>query len=103
MKHTRGPWTFKDGAHKPRDQHERFTIECQSDLPGVPGIAGRCGYKPNARLIATAPELLQVAVDCYESLKYSNESGCFENGSNRAPVAIIRELGRLIQKAEGGE
>ena len=56
---TPGPWKVVDSKYKPRDQYERFAIECYSNIPGVPGIIAKCGYRFNANLIAAAPDLLE--------------------------------------------
>ena len=75
MEHTKGPWTFVDGKYKPGDQ--RFTVECESNVPGMPGIIAKVGFKPNAHLIAAAPDLLEhgyiLAILSLQSDRYRDE------------------------------
>lgn len=61
--HTSGSWAHTtqddwDGAHV-ADQHGRIIAECQGcDIPGAYGEVGTDEAKANARLIASAPEML---------------------------------------------
>ena len=51
--------------------------------------------KANARLIAAAPEMLEVLIDLQESAQYWSEYG--------APFDIVNRLNAVISKAKGGE
>ncbi len=51
--HTPGPWSLNEKAAHP------WVVECPSDIPGHPGTVCEVSYRPNARLIAAAPELLE--------------------------------------------
>ena len=93
MKHTKGPWTFVDGKYKSRDQYERFTVECESNIPGMPGIIAKVGFKPNAHLIAAAPDLLEAC----------ESAAALLNGLGRENGSVYKDLKSAIAKAKGEE
>ncbi|MDD5565215.1 MAG: hypothetical protein PHQ91_15985, partial [Thermoanaerobaculaceae bacterium] len=59
-KHTTGPWTLRDAKYaKGIISEMRFVVECNTNIPEIKNTIALVGYKPNGRLIAAAPELLE--------------------------------------------
>lgn len=93
MKHTPGPWTVRDAKYiKGVVSEMRFVVECDTNIPQNKGTVALAGYKPNANLIAAAPDLLEACkslVLYHKSLKNSN-----------VPDSVINTLHQVIKKAE---
>lgn len=82
-KHTAGPWTL-------RGQHP-WVVQCPTNIPEIVGTVCEVGYKPNALLIAAAPDLLAACNDALHGLRID------------APERVdeIDALEAAIAKAEG--
>ena len=66
--HTKGPWFVgKDSAHP-------WIVQCSTNVPDLPATVCEVGYKPNARLIAVAPELLAELVSLVNQIIAAEES-----------------------------
>ena len=102
-KYTKGPWEIK------RDSMLDWHILCKSNVPGFPGVVARVGYKPNARLIAVAPELLEAckeAARLYDHFSLSPLAAASKYGDNYEPptqeeyLEMRKTLEQAIAKAE---
>lgn len=69
-------------------------ILCKSNIPDLPGVVARVGSKPNAQLIAAAPELLKACKEALKDLEYLKHyiSRCHN---------ATKDLQQAIAKAEG--
>ena len=100
MKHTPGPWTFE-----PADTDEPFdfvVVNKQYSIAGV--IGGLPEVKANARLIATAPDLLTSAKNMMTLLAevWDELPGLVAGGPDSVNAAADA-LADAITKAEGNE
>jgi hypothetical protein len=86
-KYTPGPWGVE------RDSMLDWHILCKSNVPNVPGVVARVGFEPNARLIASAPELLEA---CKEAI------GRIADHDKDCPLWLLEKWQRIVSKAEGG-
>ena len=81
--HTPGPWIARMNCDVMAG--ERLVADCMT------------GWlrddRANARLIAAAPEMLEVLIDLQESAEYWSEHG--------APFGIVDRLNALISRAKG--
>jgi hypothetical protein len=109
MTHTPGPWTYHVG-----EDGEEFSLKGANGDAIIAGC-GCCGSprlgpyrddegrKANGRLIAAAPELLQMARDFYSTILYyikvDEKNGDDEGVRLKTVTANI--VGDLIAKAEG--
>lgn len=84
-KHTPGPWvaTFED---------YRWVIDCQGEFGPKKALAVTAGFYPtleaNARLIASAPELLQMVIDLLDAI-----GNCDSQIENDARYLIAKATG----------
>lgn len=102
-KHTLGPWTIRDAKYAKGIVSEmRFVVECNTNIPEVKNTVALVGYKPNARLIASAPELLEACKmvfdldcgkkDCRAKSKQVNHDYCIRH--NKILQAIAKAEGK---------
>ena len=93
--HTPGPWVSlptyvgKDGYSK--GGYEVKTVAGES----VTGWGRVTQTEANARLIAAAPEMLEVLIELQESAQYWSEYD--------VPIGIVDRLNVVISKAKGEE
>lgn len=90
-KHTPGPWTMREKEKCGVIDLDRWIIECETNVPGHKNQVATAGYKPYARLIAAAPDLLEA---CKLALQEFNEMGY------EPPKYKIDLLKQAIAKAE---
>lgn len=91
-KHTPGPWSLNDTASHP------WGVECESNIPGMPGKVCAVGYLPNARLIAAAPELLEALEGI---MKWWMETSSANDGEDCMPADLFDNALAAINKAKG--
>lgn len=90
---TPGPWLLDDG-------NGRWTVTCPQrgfeDVPDVRGRVCEVAYRPNAALIAAAPEMFDALGAAANELEWQLERG---NGSDvtRAALSIVNAA---ISKAQ---
>lgn len=88
LKHTPGLWRLHDGNTIPPAPEGGYADGCSVDGPdGYPLEKGGYLYEEDARLIAAAPEMLELLINmCADMQQYGNYWGSAE---------------RLIEKATG--
>ena len=109
IKHTPGPWVIG-----PRYSHDVQTPDgndigavCDAEQGGEEGeIAGNIPWseeiaEANARLIAAAPELLEVAKACREVCLFGDDDGIGASEDVVIPSALFDRICAAINKAEG--
>ena len=91
--HTPGPWYVKrNGVRSPVNSEDGRHIAMINYNPmTMPNEM----HEANARLIAAAPEMLDILIDLQESAQYWSEYG--------APFDIVNRLTAVISKAKGEE
>ncbi len=103
-KHTDGPWAFECGDHSHRYVHvtdaDDRTVHYKYAAAG-PNEAAR--DEANARLIASAPDLLEALTDCFAALTdpvvgtiYGDDPDWYrkvDDAANKARAAIARATG----------
>ena len=84
-KHTQGPWKYQEESdkhtHIVRAKNDYMICHLSQDTSGI--------SEANARLIASAPELLEACKKCYSLL------------FNGIKQDLVKELKQVIAKAEG--
>lgn len=97
--HTPGPWIAEQDITS--DGDTCWNVACNQDgfahfIVGNEGLF-RCdgSDEANARLIAAAPEMLNMLIELQESAQYWSEYG--------APFNIVNRLNAVISKAKGEE
>jgi len=89
-KHTPGPWSYSIDRNYVRIYlHGLGRID---EIHGGDSLRGYCG-EANARLIAAAPDMLDMLKKCLDALEYV--------GPWETPVGLIERVQVLIDKAEG--
>ena len=83
--HTPGPWIARMNCDVIAG--ERLVADCMTGWLKED--------RANARLVAAAPEMLEVLIELQESAQYWSEYG--------APFDIVNRLNAVISKAKGGE
>ena len=91
--HTPGPWYVKrNGVRSPVNSEDGRHIAMINYNPmTIPDEM----HEANARLIAAAPEMLEVLIDLQESAQYWSEYD--------VPIGIVDRLNAVISKAKGEE
>jgi len=97
MKHTPGKWTVREDKKESIVSENRFVIECDTNIPKFKGTVARAGYLPYARLIASAPELLEALKNL---LSFHESWGLITDNPEKMAVKLAEQA---IAKAEGGE
>ena len=86
-KHSPGPWSLHGSKAHP------WLVEAPSNVPGMPAPICVVGYKPNAQLIAAAPELLQALKTLVDQAeRHGRESVWYDE----ARTAIAKATGREV-------
>lgn len=91
IKHTPGPWRI--GAPPPNGLQTIGTSEGMMVAVATTGLG--MPTLENARLIAAAPEMLEMLKKCLDALVYA--------GPWETPVGLIERVQWLIDKAEGND
>lgn len=99
-KHTPGPWRISlnntDGQYQifqgPEDKHCAWIASVTQTVIDFDRRMSKEEGQANARLIASAPELLEIG---------NKISDCYGNQGGHVYSEIIQELRRAIAKAEG--
>lgn len=87
-KHTAGPWRVNKTKSHP------WVVECKTQIPDIWNDVATVGYKPNASLIAAAPDLL-------EACKYAlNGLAEIREGHFTLAEGTIKKLQQAIAKME---
>ena len=93
--HTPGPWSLSQNNKHP------WAVLCPTNFPKVMGVVCTVSYRPNALLIAAAPEMLEALeafVDANRRYREVNPNG------DRDPVDDAADIARAaIAKANGAE
>ena len=89
--HTPGPWIVKrNGVRSPVNSEDGRHIAMINYNPmTIPDEM----HEANARLVAAAPEMLEVLIELQESAQYWSEYD--------VPIGIIDRLNAVISKAKG--
>ena len=90
-KHTPGPW--KVGTPPPNGEQTIGTLG--GLMVAVATTGAGIQTETNARLIAAAPDMLDMLKECHDALEYV--------GSWETPVGLIERVRDLIQKVEGDD
>ena len=113
MGYSKGPWKYIDLAEdenaKLQTMDDRFVVQCKTNIPSIPGVVARCGYRFNAKLIAAAPDLLEAckAVKELNSIYWLNHNMAAKLKGHEKIGGLINKattlLEEVIAKAERGE
>ncbi len=98
MRHTPGPWRAA-GPHDVNGEPVAYIYqeqEGQSHALAIVRMDSKTSPEANARLIAAAPELLEVAQNALAFLSVSSETGEYKDH-------LSQRLEQAIAKAEGKE
>ena len=91
-KHSPGPWSLHGSKAHP------WLVEAPSNVPGMPAPICVIGYKPNAQLIAAAPELLAALASLLARCGELDQSATHDGLQNCQALAQARAA---IAKATG--
>jgi len=97
MKHTQGEWEVGQKVDKKGRKELCWEVTCKTNIPTMRGVIATVGCKPNARLIASAPELLEA---CKEALKYIQGHNDLEEYHTPKIECLLEQA---IAKAESKE
>jgi hypothetical protein len=90
--YTTGPWRVAPEAFHP------WLVECATKFPGVHGHVCVVGYRPNAYLIAAAPDML-AALRAVVAVFGSVAGEIHDGALAEAEVAAMEEARAAIAKA----
>lgn len=111
VKHTPGPWHYDNEPHDPQiialdGTHIATAHQYAETAPGVRHILKSIDAEANARLIASAPDLLDALTLAWHALKTADKIvfAAGNNGAVSVQLAQARDKARAaIAKATKGE